>query len=36
MNLADGLAGVLVRGDEFDLSVRMLQQNAQQFRSAVT
>src|SRR5882724_2030352 len=36
MKIANGFAGVLVRGDECDLSVRMLQQNAQQFRSAIT
>ena len=36
MNIADRFAGVFIRRDELNLNVRMLQQNAQQLRSAVT
>ena len=36
MDIADGFAGVLVRRHKDDFSVRMLQQNAQQFRTAIT
>ncbi len=35
MHLADGFTRVLVRGDERNLGVRMVQQDAQQFRAAV-
>ena len=36
MNLADRFSGLLVRGDEDQLNVRMKQQNAQQLRAAIT
>jgi len=36
VDLAHGLARVLVRRDERDLRVRVQQQNAQQLRPAVT
>ncbi len=36
MNFADGFSGVFVGGDESNFDIRMQQQNAQQFRAAIT